>query len=104
MTHNTQDWRDKFRNKFWSVEHGLGYSAVQQPTTATMVVEVFIEDLLTSQLQNVVEELEGMKQEEDSSIYCNCDGECRLNGPCHQSYNQALSDAQTIIRDKMEKK
>ena len=39
---------EAFRKKFYSKEYGLGYSMVQQPTTATMVVEEFLIEALSS--------------------------------------------------------
>lgn len=98
MTQNTQDnWREDFRNKFYSKEHGFGYSQVPQPTAATQSVEDFISTLLTSQFQSLYEEVDEMSKVDkkltthEQTWYHNA------------GYNQAISDMKSIIRNKMEK-
>lgn len=51
-------------------------------------------------LQGVVERVEGNRKEVDNSIYCGCDGECFT--ACGRSYNKALDDTLSYIREQKE--
>lgn len=99
MSQNTQDWREEFEDEFVSFdgeriidswETVSGGKKISPPEQ----IKSFISNLLTSQFNSLIEELEEIKK----TIFIPYADSMFMNG-----WSKALSDAQTIIRGKMEK-
>lgn len=100
MTHNTQDWRKEFKKEFTS----NGYLCTEDGDVyESKDVIVYISNLLTSQLNSLIGELEGEKIKDVDFEHYDDFKNAETYGEA-VGYNQGISDAQTIIRGKMEKK
>lgn len=85
MPHNTQDWREEFRKKC--------VNSLRMDGNQTLQLTDFISNLLTAQLQNVVEELEGEKfvnPAEAGQFAMHSDG-----------FNQGIEEAQQLLLRKI---
>lgn len=101
MKQNTQDWREKFDKefKYFYPDDGAGRGAIDAEPGD---LKDFISNLLTAQLTDLVEELEGMKKEIPKN--CACDSTRCIWHIQYGSYNQTVSDIQNLIKNKIENK
>lgn len=77
-----ENWEEEFEN-IWSKEFA------PESYDSKVVIKSFISNLLTSQLQELIDEVEGVKRDITSG------------NQYSQGYKKALSDIQTLIRNRI---
>lgn len=113
MKHTIQEenWEDRF-NKRWLRPNWNELSdedkvlLVKYTNINGDSVKEFIRQEFASQLQSILEEVEGMKKEEPSDCICKQTNDRSLCAwhQLYKNYNQALSDVQSIISNRMGEK
>lgn len=100
MKHTIQEenLRKKLEKETKNASEFLGFARV--------VHREAVDELFASQLQSILEQVEGMKKEEPSDCICKQTNDRSLCAwhQLYKNYNRALSDVQSIISNRMENK